>query len=452
MKLKNILIIATATCALAFLTGCKKNTEPHDAPNPPIINTNPVTNIGSASVVSGGIISNATNITDKGIVWGTDSSALTITAPDKISDGAGESGFTDTIHNLKPNTSYYIRAYAVYSTGVAYGRIIKFTTLPPQPTVYIAGFIGSNAVYWKNDSIIYLPRSDAYDAWAHSIYVVGNDVYVAGIENTVGLKSRAVYWKNGKEVRLTDGSKAAYAFSIFVSGNDVYVAGYETVDDRYPVAKYWKNGVAVSLSGGTSIDNGNASSIYVVGSDVYVAGTKSNEYLGSEYAVYWKNGIAFPLSDSINHIGYAQSIFVKDNDVYVAGNEKPRALSSRVVSKYWKNGTAVILTDGSKASSANCIYVNSSNDVYVAGFEDDGSTGYSVAKYWKNGEAFPLTDATRFASADCIYVKGADVYVGITEQFTSHQSYFQAKYWKNGTFMPLFPETEGSSASSIFVQ
>lgn len=91
-------------------------------------------------------------------------------------------------------------------------------------------------------------------AEANSIAVSGTDVYVAGTQwdgNSIQYSDGytvyhhnpiAKYWKNGKPVNLTDGSKWAEARSIVVSGTDVYVAGFEG-----SIAKYWKNGSPSSL-------------------------------------------------------------------------------------------------------------------------------------------------------------------------------------------------------------
>jgi hypothetical protein len=445
MKLRHVLIIVALSCALAIEQGCKKSPD-IQSPNTPLVTTKPVVNISSTSVVSGGELANATNIIDKGILWGTDSNLLKFPNSNKISNGAGVSDFTDTLKNLMSGTTYYVRAYAMYGSKIAYGAAVKFSTLPPEPTVYLAGYNGNNAVYWKNGKSIPLPDG----SFAHFIYVVGNDVYAAG-EGHFNSNIRALYWKNGTAVPLTNGNTTAVANSIYVVGNDVYVAGYEAIDNssNITVAKYWKNGIAIPLTAGTAVNSGIALSIYVVGNDVYVAGFRYNFYLGQQVATYWRNGVPVALSDSSNSIGRAQSIFVKDNDVYVAGEVKHAlGVGGVYVAKYWKNGTEVSLTNGTQFADANSIYVVG-NDVYIAGYEDDPITGYSVAKYWKNGTAFPLS-TTLYANAQSIRVVSNDVYVAGWESEDGY--YIKARYWKNGVSIPLEINSNFSIAVSNFVQ
>ncbi|HET6768189.1 MAG TPA: hypothetical protein VFH08_12340, partial [Chitinophagaceae bacterium] len=130
--------------------------------------------------------------------------------------------------------------------------------------VYACGALSGQ--YWKNGNPVSLGGA------ANSIFVSEGDVYVAGsqpdgepYQTYNGTRNRTVakYWKNGTPVSLTDGIKNAYATSIAVSENDVYVAGYEekTAGTQNWVAKYWKNGNPVIL-GDVSKESG-ANSIFL---------------------------------------------------------------------------------------------------------------------------------------------------------------------------------------------
>ena len=68
-----------------------------------------------------------THVFMRGVCWGTTSN------PDidgiYFLDGAGEGLFNVTLDELTPNTTYYVRAYAVSDHGLAYGEEQSFTTL-----------------------------------------------------------------------------------------------------------------------------------------------------------------------------------------------------------------------------------------------------------------------------------------------------------------------------------
>ncbi|TDG35964.1 hypothetical protein EZJ43_11490 [Pedobacter changchengzhani] len=144
------------------------------------------------------------------------------------------------------------------------------------------------SVLWKNG--VKTKLSDGTDAGATGVFVSGNDVYVSGtiagkIVNNVTTYSKAVVWKNGTAITLSDGSSGGVeASSVFVNGQDVYVAG------SFPNANIWKNGVA------TPIVEANASSsaqcIFVLGSDVYLGGDRNST------ASYFKNGVRVQLTQN----------------------------------------------------------------------------------------------------------------------------------------------------------
>jgi pectin methylesterase-like acyl-CoA thioesterase len=105
----------------------------------PTIATNAVTNIVNTSATGSGTISawGGSSITDRGICWGTSHNPDLGTAVDFNSAGAGVEGtFTAPIGGLTLGTTYYVRAYAINSTGTSYGTEVSFTTPNPQPDVY----------------------------------------------------------------------------------------------------------------------------------------------------------------------------------------------------------------------------------------------------------------------------------------------------------------------------
>jgi len=239
--------------------------------------------------------------------------------------------------------------------------------------VYVAGEQNGYPTLWKNGVIQQLSKEQG--GCANSVFVSGNDVYVVGNDDYF-----ATLWKNGVPQKLTDGKDYACANSVFVSGGDVFVVGM--VDQ---VATLWKNGVAQTLTGGSE-----ANSVFISGKNVFVAGSNSDD--GA--ALLWKNGKPHIISkgkdNNANDLIFAHSVFVSGNDVYVAGSTE----SNRA--KLWKNGVEQKLTDES-GSAAYSVFV-SGNDVYVAGWIG----GY--ATLWKNGVPQRICNV-RSVFATSVFVK-----------------------------------------------
>ena len=87
------------------------------------------TDVTATSAVVGGmvILPEGSHVFLRGVCWGT--------APspdidgDHTTDGTGIGSFTGTLEGLNPNTTYYVRAYAVSDNGLAYGNEVSFITL-----------------------------------------------------------------------------------------------------------------------------------------------------------------------------------------------------------------------------------------------------------------------------------------------------------------------------------
>jgi hypothetical protein len=94
----------------------------------PIVSTKVITDISAMGAVSGGTITatGGSAVTDKGICWGEYPNPTP--SDNVISAGIGQSTFNSTIFKIKPNTVYYVRAYAKSDMGTGYGDQKTFTS------------------------------------------------------------------------------------------------------------------------------------------------------------------------------------------------------------------------------------------------------------------------------------------------------------------------------------
>jgi hypothetical protein len=87
---------------------------------------------GTSAQSGGDVVNNGGEpITSSGVVWSTSASFRpdTVVVNRTIQGAAGIGLFAGTLSNLARGTTYYARAYAVNSIGIAYGNEISFTTL-----------------------------------------------------------------------------------------------------------------------------------------------------------------------------------------------------------------------------------------------------------------------------------------------------------------------------------
>lgn len=156
-------------------------------------------------------------ITARGIVWDSIPQP-TIELSDTTLSGNGSGNFSNSLINLRPNTTYYIRAYATVSVGTGYGGIVLIRAWMPvnlDVTTYRNGYTipqvtdsatwanlttgawcyydndsSNNAIYGKlyNGYALNDPRGLATigwrlaieDDWNGLVYILGNANNTAG--------------------------------------------------------------------------------------------------------------------------------------------------------------------------------------------------------------------------------------------------------------------------------
>ena len=140
----------------------------------PTVTTQAVSNITATSANCGGTVTfdGGKTVTSRGVCWGLNPNPSLSGSHLPIGNGVG--GFSDIVSNLTPNTTYYVRAYAINIVDTAYGSDVTFKTLCNTVNLDIAGNTivsygesttltasGANSYHWStnanNESILVSP-------------------------------------------------------------------------------------------------------------------------------------------------------------------------------------------------------------------------------------------------------------------------------------------------------
>lgn len=154
--------------------------------SPATVTTLPISNITTASAISGGNITNGggTPVIQRGVCWSTNPNPTT--ADNLTNEGSGTGSYVSSLFALAPSTTYYVRAYAINSSGTAYGNQVQF--------------MAAGAGGYLNPSLTYGTMTDQ-DGNMYATIAIGTQIWMA--ENL-----RSTTYANGDPIpNVTDGTQ-----------------------------------------------------------------------------------------------------------------------------------------------------------------------------------------------------------------------------------------------------
>ena len=106
-----------------------KAVTPTTASGTPTVTTQAVSDITQTTATGNGNVTadGGDTVTERGVCWSTSENPTT--ASDKATAAGTTGAYTADITGLDPNTTYYVRAYAINTNGTSYGSQVSFTTL-----------------------------------------------------------------------------------------------------------------------------------------------------------------------------------------------------------------------------------------------------------------------------------------------------------------------------------
>ena len=219
----------------------------------PILTTKPITGVSLTSATSGGNITSdgEYDVYSRGVVWATTQNPTK--ANSKTINGIGIGNFVSSMTNLKPNTTYYLRAYSTNENGTAYGNQLTFTTTSIFGTYDLTHIMGptTSSVDINNDGISSinfvdeLPQTNFDD----DKIVINNDgtfSYVGTDTNQVG---NVLYFN---DYTLTGNwTIANNILTLTVTNNGPSYVMSEFVISGNTLSERWQNSAAYTYVSGT---------------------------------------------------------------------------------------------------------------------------------------------------------------------------------------------------------
>lgn len=339
-----------------------------------VTTTNPI-NITASSAVVGGMVTlpEGSHVFMQGLCWGT--------TPNLDIDGAhtteqtGTGPFISLLEGLSPNTSYYIRAYAVSDYGLAYGEELNFITMDsnngsnheyvdlglPSGILWATCNVGADSPEDYGNYFAWgeIQSKDTYK-WTSYQYCMGNSTTLTKYCNKIN------YGYNGFIDNLATLSPEDDA-ALVNWGSDWRIPTYDEWLELYQnTTMIWTtlNGINGRLF---TASNGN--SLFLPAAGYFGSG---NLYLAGSYGDYWSSSV---------HTDYPSVAWSIDFDVAdcdMGYSSRYYGHSLRAVRTTSQNNTLMGAIDGLFSVSDNTqVYFSQGNLQYI---------GSASTPYWKFAE------------------------------------------------------------------
>ncbi|MBR3979781.1 MAG: T9SS type A sorting domain-containing protein [Bacteroidales bacterium] len=210
----------------------------------PTLSTTDATKIEFNSATVGGKVTNdnGATVTERGVCWAT--TANPTVSNNKKASGTGTGSFTVTLSSLSDGTTYYVRAYAKNSKGIAYGNTVTFTTV--KKVTVVNGAIQKAFSVSATKKVYFSQGNLQYQASTGTLRFAGHQYDTIGVRNASIKKTYSGWidlfgWGTGKQPYLCADIDSDYGNgSNDIAGTDYDWGVYNKISNGGNQAGLWR--------------------------------------------------------------------------------------------------------------------------------------------------------------------------------------------------------------------